>query len=108
MSVCDGILHQLLVTRQTGLIRLFAGKTHPAAGRVAVVAVQLVRLEAGTAKPRGICIIFTQVATVGIVIRMFPSNQVEMIEELVARHETHDNGTIFAWQVAHMSFICAA
>ena len=67
------------------LVRRLALKTQPAAGRVAVVAVELARLAARAHQPRSIRVVFAEVAAVGIEIGVFQRNQIEMIEELVAR-----------------------
>ena len=87
VAVLRRLLHLLLVAGHAHLVRLLALETHPAAGRVAVVAVQLARLGAGAHEPRGVRVVLAQVAAVGIEVGMVQRDEIEVIEELVARQE---------------------
>ena len=77
----------LLVAGQARLVRLLALEAHPAARRMAVVAVQLARLGARAHEPGGVGVVLAQVAAVGIEVGMVERDEIEVIEKLVARPE---------------------
>jgi len=59
----------------------------PTARSVAMEAIEFSRLGTGAHKPRGVGIVFSQIATIRVIVRIFESHQTIMIEEPVPRLE---------------------
>ena len=74
MRMSRWIAYILFVTRKARVVGILAGVTVSAAGCVAVDAVELAGLDARTHPPKGIGIVLSQVAGVGIEVGIFQSH----------------------------------
>ena len=81
MGVGRGVRHPFLVTGQTGAVGVLRREPVAPAGRVAVDAVELAAADAGAHQPAGVGVVFSEIAAVRIVVGIFESHQVVVIEE---------------------------
>ena len=97
MRVGRDVLHTLLVAGQTGVVRLIrSGKPITAARRMAMQAVELSAVRAGTHQPTGVSVVLPAVAAIGIKIIVFERHQVVVIEEAVAGRKVPSSGVSLA------------
>ena len=108
MAVRGRIVDLLLVARQARLVAASSPSN-----RIRPLGVwqwlqsSLPDLSAGAHQPGGVGVVFAQVAAVGVDSRRWSSmTRSKWSKNLSPGWKSSDSGTILAWQVAHMSFIC--
>ena len=86
VRVLSGVVDPVFMAGHAGLVGLVLRlELVAAAGRVAVQTVELPRFHAGAHEPGGVSVVFSQVAAVGVIVRVFEGHQTEMVEEPVSR-----------------------
>ena len=84
VGVVRGVLHMLLMTRHTGILKFFLSLEPVApAARMASNTVDLACLHAGAHEPRGIGVILSQVTAIGVKVRILQCRDIILVEEAV-------------------------
>jgi hypothetical protein len=99
----------LLMARHAGVVGLLLGLKPVAAARgVAGYTVELPALGAGAHPPGGVGVVFTQIAAVGIEVRILQGGEIEVVKVAISRREGGAvTGYTFAWQMEQASFFCS-
>ena len=87
------IINFFCMTGHAGVVCFFFGfEAAPAAAGVTGDTVKLARLEAWTHEPRGVSIIFSEVAAVGIKIRVLKCDEIIVVEKFLTRRKRGRQG----------------